>query len=78
MCDIEGYRLSKAIFSDFLLRYCHAVIGETATIGNDVSILHGVTLGGTGKVSQSIQLSKAEATVVSAVTSLSWNSWKYF
>ncbi|KAG7372006.1 serine acetyltransferase [Nitzschia inconspicua] len=25
------------------------VIGETATIGNDVSILHGVTLGGTGK-----------------------------
>lgn len=26
-----------------------AVIGETATVGNDVSILHGVTLGGTGK-----------------------------
>ncbi|XP_062216521.1 probable serine acetyltransferase 4 [Phragmites australis] len=25
------------------------VIGETAVIGNDVSILHGVTLGGTGK-----------------------------
>jgi len=25
------------------------VIGETATVGNDVSILHGVTLGGTGK-----------------------------
>ena len=25
------------------------VIGETARIGNDVSILHGVTLGGTGK-----------------------------
>ncbi|GJN08781.1 hypothetical protein PR202_ga26737 [Eleusine coracana subsp. coracana] len=27
------------------------VIGETAVIGNDVSILHGVTLGGTGKQS---------------------------
>ena len=26
-----------------------SVIGETATVGNDVSILHGVTLGGTGK-----------------------------
>ena len=26
------------------------VIGETAVVGNDVSILHGVTLGGTGKV----------------------------
>jgi serine O-acetyltransferase len=25
------------------------VVGETATIGDDVSILHGVTLGGTGK-----------------------------
>jgi serine O-acetyltransferase len=27
------------------------VIGETAVVGNDVSILHGVTLGGTGKES---------------------------
>ncbi len=26
------------------------VVGETAAVGNDVSILHGVTLGGTGKV----------------------------
>lgn len=26
------------------------VVGETAVIGNDVSILHGVTLGGSGKV----------------------------
>ena len=25
------------------------VIGETAVIGNDVSMLHGVTLGGSGK-----------------------------
>ncbi|MGI9474149.1 MAG: serine O-acetyltransferase [Rubripirellula sp.] len=27
------------------------VIGETAVVGNDVTILHGVTLGGTGKAS---------------------------
>ena len=39
-------KLGKGIFLD------HAtglVIGETAEIGDDVSILHGVTLGGTGK-----------------------------
>jgi serine O-acetyltransferase len=39
-------RLGKGIFLD------HAtglVVGETAVIGDDVSILHGVTLGGTGK-----------------------------
>lgn len=38
--------LGEGIFID------HAtgvVIGETASVGNDVSILHGVTLGGTGK-----------------------------
>ena len=28
------------------------VIGETATIGNDCTIYHGVTLGGTGKDKQ--------------------------
>jgi serine O-acetyltransferase len=41
-----GARIGKGILLD------HAtgvVIGETAVIGNDVSILHGVTLGGTGK-----------------------------
>ncbi len=27
------------------------VVGETATLGNDISILHGVTLGGSGKES---------------------------
>lgn len=27
------------------------VVGETAVLGNDISILHGVTLGGSGKVS---------------------------
>jgi serine O-acetyltransferase len=39
-------RLGKGIFLD------HAtglVVGETAVIGDNVSILHGVTLGGTGK-----------------------------
>ncbi len=39
-------RIGRGLFMD------HAtgvVIGETAVIGNDVSILHGVTLGGTGK-----------------------------
>lgn len=39
-------KFGKGVFMD------HAtgvVIGETAVVGNDVSILHGVTLGGTGK-----------------------------
>jgi len=39
-------KIGRGIFLD------HAtglVVGETATIGDDVSILHGVTLGGTGK-----------------------------
>ncbi|MDK1376665.1 MULTISPECIES: serine O-acetyltransferase [Sinorhizobium] len=39
-------RIGRGIFLD------HAtglVVGETATIGDNVSILHGVTLGGTGK-----------------------------
>jgi serine O-acetyltransferase len=41
-----GARIGKGIFLD------HAtglVVGETAVIGDNVSILHGVTLGGTGK-----------------------------
>ena len=33
----------------YLCTAAGVVIGETATVGNDVSILHGVTLGGTGK-----------------------------
>lgn len=39
-------QFGKGVFLD------HAtglVVGETAAVGNDVSILHGVTLGGTGK-----------------------------
>jgi serine O-acetyltransferase len=46
-CDINpNARIGRGIFLD------HAtglVVGETAAIGDDVSILHGVTLGGTGK-----------------------------
>lgn len=46
-CDISPQaKLGKGIFID------HAtgvVIGETASVGDNVSILHGVTLGGTGK-----------------------------
>ena len=46
-CDIHpAARIGRGIFLD------HAtglVVGETAVIENDVSILHGVTLGGTGK-----------------------------
>ena len=46
-CDINpNARIGRGIFLD------HAtglVVGETAVIGDDVSILHGVTLGGTGK-----------------------------
>lgn len=46
-CDIHpAARIGRGLFLD------HAtglVVGQTATIGDDVSILHGVTLGGTGK-----------------------------
>jgi len=46
-CDIHpASRIGRGIFLD------HAtglVVGETASIGDDVSMLHGVTLGGTGK-----------------------------
>jgi serine O-acetyltransferase len=41
-------RIGRGIFID----HGHAiVIGETAVVGDDVSLLHGVTLGGTGKES---------------------------
>ena len=46
-CDIHpAAKIGRGIFLD------HAtglVVGETATIGDNVSMLHGVTLGGTGK-----------------------------
>ena len=46
-CDIHpAAKVGRGIFLD------HAtglVVGETATIGDDVSMLHDVTLGGTGK-----------------------------
>jgi serine O-acetyltransferase len=39
-------RIGQGIMID----HAHSmVIGETAVVGNDVSMLHGVTLGGTGK-----------------------------
>lgn len=40
-------RFGKGIFLDHATGF---VVGETAVIEDDVSILHGVTLGGTGKV----------------------------
>ena len=48
-CDIHpGAQFGKGIFID----HAHGVvIGETAIVGNNVSMLHQVTLGGTGKES---------------------------
>lgn len=40
-------RFGKGIFLDHATGF---VVGETAVVDDDVSILHGVTLGGTGKV----------------------------
>lgn len=40
--------IGKGVFLDHATGF---VMGETASIGDDVSILHGVTLGGTGKQS---------------------------
>ena len=41
-----GAKIGKGIMID----HAHSiVIGETAVVGDDVSLLHGVTLGGTGK-----------------------------
>jgi serine O-acetyltransferase len=46
-CDIHpAAKIGRGIFLDHATGF---VVGETAAIGNDVSILHGVTLGGTGK-----------------------------
>lgn len=41
-----GAKLGKRLFIDHGMGI---VIGETAEVGNDVTIYHGVTLGGTGK-----------------------------
>jgi serine O-acetyltransferase len=47
-CDINpAARIGRGIFLDHATGF---VVGETAVIEDDVSILHGVTLGGTGKV----------------------------
>lgn len=46
-CDIHpAAKMGRGIFLDHATGF---VVGETAAIGDDVSILHGVTLGGTGK-----------------------------
>src|SRR5450756_1296507 len=46
-CDINpAARIGRGIFLDHATGF---VVGETAVIEDDVSILHGVTLGGTGK-----------------------------
>ena len=42
----SGGRIGRGIFLDHATGF---VVGETAVIEDDVSILHGVTLGGTGK-----------------------------
>lgn len=42
-----GAKIGKRLFIDHGVG---VVIGETAIIGDDVTIFHGVTLGGTGKV----------------------------
>ena len=41
-----GARIGKRLFIDHGMG---VVIGETASVGNDCIIYHGVTLGGTGK-----------------------------
>ena len=41
-----GAKIGKRLFID---HGTGVVIGETAIIGNDVTLFHGVTLGGTGK-----------------------------
>ena len=41
-----GATIGKGLFID---HGCGLVIGETAEIGNDCTLFHGVTLGGTGK-----------------------------
>jgi serine O-acetyltransferase len=49
------------------------VIGETAVIGNNVSILHGVTLGGTGKESGDRHPKLADGVLIGAGTKLLGN-----
>ena len=52
--DTDKQKLSLAgsvsLGTGVMIDHAHSiVIGETATVGNDVSMLHSVTLGGTGK-----------------------------
>ncbi|CAK8538914.1 unnamed protein product [Lathyrus sativus] len=52
VCEVFGVDIHPGARFGSGILFDHAtgiVVGETAVIGNDVSILHGVTLGGTGK-----------------------------
>ena len=58
-----GARVGRGVFVD----HGHAiVVGETARIGNDVSMLHGVTLGGTGKDSEDRHPKIADGVLIGA------------
>ncbi|XAR56777.1 Serine O-acetyltransferase [Bertholletia excelsa] len=65
-----GAKIGRGIMLD------HAtgvVVGETAVIGNDVSILHNVTLGGTGKASGDRHPKIGEGVLIGAGTSVLGN-----
>ncbi|CAM8990662.1 unnamed protein product [Rhodiola kirilowii] len=65
-----GARIGHGILFD------HAtgiVVGETAVIGNDVSILHNVTLGGTGKMSGDRHPKIGDGVLIGAGTSILGN-----
>lgn len=47
--DVDIHPAAKIGFAIFVDHGSGIVIGETAVVGNYISILHGVTLGGTGK-----------------------------
>lgn len=49
--EVDIHPASKIGHGILLDHATNIVVGETAVIGNNVSILHGVTLGGTGKTS---------------------------
>lgn len=65
-----GARIGKGILLD------HAtgiVIGETAVVGNNVSILHQVTLGGTGKVEGDRHPKVGDGVLIGAAASILGN-----
>ncbi|XP_040986281.1 serine acetyltransferase 1, chloroplastic-like [Juglans microcarpa x Juglans regia] len=67
-----GARIGRGILLD------HAtgvVVGETAVIGNNVSILHNVTLGGTGKMSGDRHPKIGDGVLIGAGTCILGNIW---